>query len=181
MSLNALFYPKMRLFDTLYFPHILKDIHIDGSYSDFFKWPMGIVLDFGANCGLTTHYFREFAKKVYSVEPSPDQFEALKMNKEYNKWDNVEIFNVALAAKDGEALFHTNRTNMTAGSLDNPFHSSLRMHKFDDGVQVKTVAIDTFFKENSIENVDFMKMDIEGQEEEIIQSPAFDGIHCFPV
>lgn len=174
--MNALFYPNAHLFDGLYFIEILDDIHIRKSYRDFFNdyHKEMTVLDFGANCGLTAQYFREYSKKVYSVEPCPEQFEALKANKEYNHWDNVEIFNVALAAIDGEASFYTNRTNMTAGSLENPFYNALKQgHKYDTEVKVKTITIETFFKENNIENVDFMKMDIEGQEDEILWSEGF--------
>jgi FkbM family methyltransferase len=174
--MKALFYPDAKLFEGLYIPEILHDIHMAGSYKDFFNdyHKDMIVLDFGANCGLTAHYFKEYAKKVYSVEPCPKQFEALKQNKEYNHWDNVEIFNMALAANNGQATFYTNRSNMTAGSLENPYYNALKGgYKYDNGIQVRTITIDSFFKENNIDNVDFMKMDIEGQEIEIIQSEGF--------
>ena len=177
--MNALFYPDAKLFKGLYFVEILHDIHMAGSYKEFFNdYHKGItVIDFGANCGLTAHYFREYAKKVYAVEPCSAQFEALKMNKEYNKWDNVEIFNMALAAKDGQATFYTNRTNMTAGSMENPFYNILKGgHDYDSGVQVQTTSIESFFNDNSISSVDFMKMDIEGQEDEVILSKGFQEV-----
>lgn len=174
MSLSALFYPKVRLYESTYIPHILEEIYVKDVYGNLFRNKKGLtILDFGANCGLTAQYFREFGK-VYSVEPCPDQFEALKMNKEYNGWDNVEIFNMALSDKNGESIFHTNRSNMTAGSLNNPFYDAIKLgHNYDDGVTVKTVTIDSFLYTNKIESVDFMKMDIEGQETSIIPSEGF--------
>jgi FkbM family methyltransferase len=171
--MNAIFYPSVHLFDTTYIPEILHEIYMKGVYVQVLKGYKDLtILDFGANCGLATQYFRDVGK-VYAVEPCPDQFEALKLNKEYNGWDNVEIFNLALADHNGQAVFHTNRTNMTAGSLDNDFYNILRIaHKYED-ITVKTVTIDTFVHDNKIDKIDFMKMDIEGQENSIMQTEGF--------
>ena len=43
-----------------------------------------VILDVGAQVGIVTHYMRQFAKKIYAIEPSPEHFEALKKNKEFN-------------------------------------------------------------------------------------------------
>ena len=172
--LDAIFYPHVHLYDTTYIPEILHEIYMKGVYALLKGRTNLTILDFGANCGLTAQYFKEFGK-VYSVEPCPDQFEALKLNKEYNGWNNVEIFNVALSDRNGEATFHINRTNMTAGSLDNDFHTILSMpggHKYEN-VQVPTITIDKFVEDNKIDKIDFMKMDIEGQEDSVMESEGF--------
>ena len=177
MSLSAIFYPKVRLYESTYIPGILEEIYIKDVYGDLFRGKKDLtILDLGANCGITAQYFREFGK-VYSCEPCLDQFEALSANKKFNEWDNVEIFNVAIADKDGEAMFHTNRSNMTAGSLDNPFFDAIKGgHNYDSGVMVKTVALDTFLEQNKIKSVDFMKLDVEGQETSILPSEGFKNI-----
>jgi hypothetical protein len=38
---------------------------------------------------------------------------------------------------------------------------------------VKTQTFNTFFKENKIDHVDFMKFDVEGAEESILCAPGF--------
>jgi FkbM family methyltransferase len=154
----------------------MQEIYLKGAYVQVLKGRKDLtILDFGANCGLATQYFRDVGK-VFSVEPCPDQFEALKMNKEFNKWDNVEIFNLALADKNGEAMFHINRTNMTAGSLDNQFYGMLNtVHKYED-TPVKTITIEKFVEDNKIDKIDFMKMDIEGQETSIMQTEGFKNV-----
>jgi len=124
-----------------------------------------VILDIGANIGCTAQYFRDFAKKVYAVEPATEHFEALKKNKEFNKWDNVEIFNMAIAGCDGEMTLNKLESNRTCHSLVNNYNQG--------GDLVKTQTFNTFFKENGIETVDFMKFDVEGAEESILCAPGF--------
>lgn len=91
MALKALYYPDVP-FESLYIPYIYKEIYFDGVYIDIFNQKKDmVVMDIGANIGVVTQYMRDYAKKVYSIEPSKEHFEALKKNKEFNKWDNVEV------------------------------------------------------------------------------------------
>src|SRR5690349_3829157 len=118
-QLKALFYPDVN-FETLYIPHIYKEIYIDKIYKDVFKNKAErsmTIVDVGANIGIVTQYMQPFAKKLYAVEPSSEHFEALAKNKEFNKWDNVELFNLAIADINGEMEFHQNMINRTMNSL----------------------------------------------------------------
>ncbi|OFW53979.1 MAG: hypothetical protein A2163_07865 [Actinobacteria bacterium RBG_13_35_12] len=163
--LKALFYPDVP-FDSLFIPYIYKEIYLEGVYVDIFNQKEDmVVIDVGANIGIVTQYMREYCKKLYAIEPSSEHFEALKKNKEFNKWDNVEIFNLAIADKDGEMTLNTNKSNRTCHSLTLDYKQG--------GEKVKTQAFDTFFKENNIEKVDFMKFDVEGAEDLILRSEGF--------
>lgn len=169
--LNALFYPvgtkeKPIAFDSLFIPYIYKEIYFDCLYVDIFNGQKNMtVVDIGANCGIVTQYMREFSKKIYAIEPSSEHFEALKKNKEFNKWDNVEIFNFAIADKDGEMTLNTLNSNRTCHSLVTDYKQG--------GEKVKTKALDTFFRENNITKCDFMKLDVEGAEDMILRSEGF--------
>ena len=171
MALGALFYPKGTdenpiKFDNLFIPYIYKEIYIEGLYIDIFNTKKDmVVIDAGANVGIVTQYMRDYAKKVYAVEPSSEHFEALQKNKEYNNWDNVETFNVAFADKDGEMQLNYLPANRTSHSLVNDYKQG--------GQTVKTVAFDTFFEQNKIDEVDFMKFDVEGSEDMILRSEGF--------
>lgn len=165
MSLKALFYPDVQ-FDSLYIPHIYKEIYLDRAYIDIFNQRRDlIVVDIGANIGIVTGYMRDYAKKVYAIEPASEHFEALKKNKEFNNWDNVEIFNIGIADKDGEMKLSKNSINRTMHSLTANFNQGDEL--------VKTMAMDTFFKQNNIDSVDFMKFDVEGAEDLILRSEGF--------
>jgi len=171
MALGALFYPKGTdenpiKFDNLFIPYIYKEIYIEGLYIDILNTKKDMtIMDLGANLGIVTQYMLDNAKKIYAIEPSTEHFEALQKNKEYNNWDNVETFNVAFADKDGEMQLNYLPANRTSHSLVNDYKQG--------GQTVKTVAFDTFFEQNKIEHIDFIKSDVEGAEDLIYRSEGF--------
>jgi len=172
--LNALFYPagtkeKPIKFDSLYIPYIYREIYFEGVYTDVLNTDKPLtILDVGSNIGVTVQHFKEKAKKVYAIEPSSIHFEALKKNKEFNKWDNVEIFNMAMADKDGEMDIHYNDKNLTCNSLVLGYDGRTE--------KVKTIRFDTFMNDNKIDVVDFCKFDVEGAEEMILKSEGFKNV-----
>jgi len=163
--LKALFYPDVP-FESLFIPYIYKEIYLDGIYADIFnnKRDM-VVIDVGANIGVVTQYMREYCKKLYAIEPSVEHFEALEKNKEFNKWDNVEVHRLAIADKDGEMILHRNDKNRTCHSL------TLNYGQGEE--KVITVGMNSFLKKNKIKEVDFIKFDVEGAEDLILRSEDF--------
>lgn len=169
--LKALFYPDVP-FDSLFIPWIYKEIYFDGVYVDILngheeKKDM-VIVDVGSNIGVTVSHFQRFAKKVYAIEPSSIHFEALAKNKEFNNWDNVDITNCAIADTDGEMDIHYNPANLTCNSLVLNYPGKTE--------KVKTMRMDTFFKEKGIESVDFMKFDVEGADDMILRSEGFKNV-----
>lgn len=180
MALKALFYPDVD-FDSLFIPFIYKEIYFDGVYVDILNGHKDkkdmIIVDVGSNIGVTVQHFRDYAQKVYAIEPSSIHFEALEKNKEFNGWDNVDVTNCAIADTDGEMDIYYNDKNLTCNSLTVKFGEPRE--------KVKTMRMDTFFKEKGIEYVDFMKFDTEGAEDMILRSEGFknvaDKIKCMEV
>ena len=172
MALKATFYPDLP-FRNLYIPHIYKEIYFDKIYTDVFKNKKDmVIIDVGANIGIVTRFMRDFAKVVYAIEPSPENFEALKKNVEFNKWDNVVPLNFAITDKDGKANFNIWLKNRTGNSLVYDFGGG----KNRKVVEVDTKRLDTFFAENNIKEVDFVKLDVEGAEDMILYSDGFKNI-----
>lgn len=176
IELGATFFPTKDQkgasipWESLFIPYIYKEIWMEGVYVDILSERKDLVIvDIGANIGITVDHFRKYAKKVYAVEPSPEHFAALAKNKEFNKWDNVELFNYALADKDGEMEFHQSVGNRTMNSLT----TSALPGRFNEDIKVKTKSIDHFFEEAGIDQVDFMKFDPEGAEDMILRSEGF--------
>lgn len=175
IELGGLFYPTKDAlgqdipFDNLFIPYIYKEIYLEGVYLDVLNGKKDLtIVDVGANIGITVDHFRKYAKKLYAVEPSSEHFAALSKNKEFNKWDNVELVNVALSDKDGETTLSHHAANRTCHSITNKYQE-------DDEV-VETMAIDTLFEKYGIEEVDFMKFDPEGAEDLILRSEGFKKI-----
>jgi FkbM family methyltransferase len=191
-KLKAIFYPDVK-FETLFIPHIYREIYFENIYADVFKnkEPRSMtIIDVGANIGIVAQYMQPFAKKLYALEPSDEHFEALAKNKEFNNWDNVEVFKLALADKDGEMNFAQNTQNRTMNSLmvSNRHDRGTGKHILYDGIskapmvsvrgydirtKVPTKSFDHFFAENNITHVDFIKFDTEGAEDLILRSEGF--------
>lgn len=202
-ELGALYYPTKDQFgndipfDSLYIPAIYNEIWKEGVYIDILNGRKDLtIVDIGANIGITVQHFQPYAKKLYAVEPSPEHFTALKKNKEFNKWDNVTLFNYALADKDGELEFTQNSYNRTMNSLvvgghihgnDHELNSKvtggyegvIHAKGYNNKFKVKAKSIDNFFAENSITHVDFMKFDPEGAEDMILRSEGFKKVASF--
>lgn len=185
-ELGALFYPTVDQsgnkidFDSLFIPYIYREIYFEGVYIDILNGRKDMVIvDVGANIGVTVDHFKNYAKKVYAIEPSPEHFAALQKNKEFNKWDNVVISNVALADKNGEMEFKQSSNNRTTNQLVQNGHTHNSSWYNEETLKVKTMDMETYFKENNIVHVDFMKFDPEGAEELILYSEGFKKVASF--
>ncbi len=120
------------------------------------------IIDCGANIGLASIFFKDYAKVIYALEPSSKNYECLVKNIEPYK--NIKPFVVGLAARTGYDWLRTNG--------DSPIAESL----FGGGApieQVKLLSIEDFMNEQKIDHVDLLKMDTEGSEYLDFLSMAF--------
>jgi FkbM family methyltransferase len=121
---------------------------------DCYIKPNDVVLDLGANIGVFSRFAAaKGAKKIYSVEPTNENFLALLLNKP----EMCEVFKVAISNNDNQLVQIAFKENCPGGSS---------IVKYDDGVlqNVMTMSINTLIKNGLIEQPDFIKMDIEGAE-----------------
>ncbi|MGE7634497.1 FkbM family methyltransferase [Bacillus paramycoides] len=126
---------------------------------EYFKEYMptnGIVYDIGANIGNHTLYFSQALnpKKIYSFEPAKELFTVLDFNVQVNKLKNIELFNYAVGKEMGEALLNYNHQNTGSSNISSDGHEI-----------VKSVTLDKL----KIEKPDFVKIDVEGFEYDVIQ------------
>ena len=128
-------------------------------------------MDIGAHIGLFTYYARHFAKKIYAIEPTPEHMRNLKCNIRVNKFcEMVEPIQAAIGKKDGLEKFYFN---------SNPTMNSLREEiKQPDAKssEVKVYTMESLFKKYNIDYVDFIKLDIEGSEVDVICSDGFSKV-----
>jgi len=123
-----------------------------------------IVFDIGANIGGTSLLFSKLVGSqghVYAFEPDPTLCVILKRNIELNNLHNVSIFQTAVSDKIGTSFFSLNSEQDGDNRLE-----SQKIGK--DSIQVKTISIDEFCKEQKI-LPDFIKIDIQGFEPKAIQ------------
>lgn len=133
--------------------------------------PGDVVLDCGAHVGNTAVYFSQKTGErghVYAFEPMPDAFTQLKKN--VGHLANVSPVNSAVLKAKGIAEF----SMMGAASR------LAREARNYPVVPVYTVSIDEFVSMQHIENVDFIKMDIEGGETAALQGAQDTITRCKP-
>jgi FkbM family methyltransferase len=126
------------------------------------------VLDIGAHHGLYSLLAsRQVGKtgRVRSFEPSPRERKFLKKNLAINRCRNVQVESFALGSQTGKAdLFLVDGREDGCNSLRPPagaITTSL--------VTVEVRSLDEYLEQERIEKVDFIKLDVEGAEIEVLR------------
>lgn len=120
-----------------------------------------VILDLGGNIGLTTIYASKLTGKkgkVYSFEAHPGTFEILKKNIELNKCLNVTPVNFAVSDDVGSGSIYENLDiNRGAASL-------MKKNDEQNFFKIPIITLDKFLVDNKINDINLVKMDIEGYE-----------------
>lgn len=129
-----------------------------------------LCMDIGANIGNYTGMLMELYPdcQVYSFEPHPKSALLLK-----NRFKNakIEVLELAVSESDGDAvLYDKNEDGTQLASLYRGAIESVRGDLFSSGV--KKISIDSFIKIKEINEIDFMKIDVEGAEIDVIKGSA---------
>lgn len=103
-------------------------------------------LDLGASIGYYTLLFSRLVGnqgKVYSFELDPNRFHILEENVRMNGYTNVVLENKAVSNKNGESIIFRQKT--------------------------QTVTLDSYFQIQEVDNIDFIKIDVEGHEKHVFE------------
>lgn len=116
------------------------------------------VVDIGANVGMFANIaYHKGAKEIFCFEPTDTAFECLVRNKPLN----AHLFKSAVGNYDG-------LTTIALPSTDDTMGASI--YKKDGIVNyAPIVTLDTLFKNGVFEKIDFLKIDCEGAEKEILE------------
>lgn len=121
------------------------------------------VIDIGAGVGEETIIFSQLvgaAGKVFAVEAHPKTFSALQYLLHSNKLVNVLASNIALAEKTGK---------VTIEDSDNSLGNSIVNVSSAKTFSVVAETFDEFVYRNDIDEIDLVKMNVEGAEQLIIR------------
>ncbi len=119
------------------------------------------IIDCGANIGLSVIYFSRLypGSTIVAFEPDPDIFSVLKKNTENFKLSNVSLHEAAVWTSNGSLDFQIE------GGM------SGRIPKAEDKINIRKVT-SMRLRDFLNKPVDFLKMDIEGAEYEVIKDCA---------
>jgi FkbM family methyltransferase len=139
-----------------------------------------VVFDVGANIGqYTTELLQCFGSKadIFCFEPNTATFNLLTQNMAGKS--NVRCYNFGLSDKDHEAVLYSNgETSGMASLYDRHLgHAGITMAPT---TTVSLTTLDGFCRRDGIDQIDFMKIDVEGHElsvfrgaSEIVKSITF--------
>ena len=130
-----------------------------------------VCVDIGANIGLYTLAMAALARRgrVWAFEPAPGSYEFLERNIAVNGLDNVEAFNLAVAATSGTVDFH-DIPFFTAGSFTVEGDSFLTSEVLGSSFfRAPSVTLDEFVADHGLRSVDFVKIDVEGGELSVLE------------
>ena len=159
-------------YETIYY--LFNEIFIRGEYFFKTKNKNPIILDCGANIGIATIFFKWLYpdSRIYAFEPDKEVFWLLKKNVEENNMKNVEIYNYAISDKDGKINLYTYKKLM--GSL---IASTKSFDASNSTNLADCISLSKFIKTKiKVNQIDFVKIDIEGSELEVIKELYDSGI-----
>ena len=125
--------------------------------------PEWVAFDCGANMGTLTLEMARKCKKVISIEPQYLINQLLRANVAINDLPNVEVLYNAVGATPGEVLIpvldYNHPVNYGAVGRDN---------HWGRGQAVEQVTIDGIVVDLQLPSVNFLKVDVEGMEKEVL-------------
>lgn len=124
------------------------------------------VIDIGGHIGLFSVYAAHRSKtgNVYAFEPFIENFSRLEQHKQLNQCENLFVFNKGVDATTGKKTLFLSPDKNTGG------HSLHLKKQSDRQVEIETINIIEFCDQQNITKINFLKLDCEGAEFEIIKS-----------
>jgi FkbM family methyltransferase len=139
----------------------------------FLPQPEDIVIDIGANIG---YYTLQIAQKVgpkgfvLAIEVNPLNYQYLQRNIYLNGYKNVITKQMAAWNQETYLDLIMSKTSEGHTVKENWANNTRRKHNFTQNkVRVKAAPIDNLVKQYQLEKVDWIKIDVEGAEFEVLQ------------
>jgi len=132
-----------------------------------------VILDVGANIGQSVrNYLNIFNSPIVKCfEPFPTAYNTLcNLTNELN---NVEVFPTAISDVHGKSEFYINEFAPTNSLL--PFSEKSKNFVLDkyannlDKILIETVTLDQFAREEKLNHVDILKIDVQGSELKVLK------------
>lgn len=147
---------------------VIKEVWIKNIYNQYgVKVNKGdTVVDIGAHIGVFSIYAAELSEtgKVYAFEPYLDNYRRLENHKLINNKNNLFIYNKGISDREGKQTLYLSPDNNTGGhSLHLKNHSNKK-------TEIQTITLSGFCDREKIYKIDFLKIDCEGAEFEILKT-----------
>jgi len=145
---------------------LYKDIFIQRIYHFQAQRPDPLILDCGSNTGVSILYFKHVYPKARLIgfEPDPAIFPYLQENIACNRLEGVKLVKAAVAGREGMLDFYSDGRGGSCLAEYLPVGASKGLQKYE----VPCVRLRGYLTEP----VDFLKMNIESAEYEVLKDSA---------
>ena len=154
--------------DSLVFETIIIQEEYKAAVDIFFlnKIELNTFLDLGANIGLTSVYVKKkFPNaKVIAVEPDKNNYEMMLRNFELNTLSNTFPLMAAVDKKEGFMDIDT--------GIRDKENWAISFKEANCPTEIVSYSIPALLNKYSLQEIDFLKMDIEGTEKAIFENGA---------
>lgn len=157
---------------------VLKEVWTRGSYSKkgFEIKETDTVVDIGGHIGAFAVYAANLANKgrVISFEPFIDNYNLLLSNLKLNGIKNVNAENIAIGKEDGSFRLYIRPEKLKKGEVayNSGGHSFHLIKDSETYIDVPTMSFDSLVNKYDLNQIDFLKMDCEGAEFDIMYNTS---------
>ena len=153
---------KVKFLDYDLLAFLFKELFIENNYYFNAQKSDPLIIDCGSNIGMSILYFNTLYPKsrIVGFEPADIAFLCLKENIKNNLLDSVTVYNVALSDKEGFTELYYDPEH--PGSL----YMSIIPERFPKHKRRVEASLLSKYIE---EEIDFLKIDIEGAELSVLQ------------
>lgn len=142
-----------------------------------FHKKVGTCVEVGGYDGITgsnTLFFENLGWHCLVVEPMPDFCDKIKSVRK------CEVAEVAASDKNGEVEFYVASGVETLSTIQNNDEHFARIKSLSDKdikkIKVNTARLDNILLERGLKDIDFLTIDVEGHEIEVLSGMSFDKI-----
>jgi FkbM family methyltransferase len=150
--------------NSFYFHNICEPEHVTDLYIKKSNAKIGdVIFDVGAYCGTQSIYWSKIvgeSGKVICFEPDSRNYDVLKKNIDLHNASNITALKLGLFSEDKTIYFSNN------GSMG----SQVIKEGNENTSEIQVRTLESIFKELNLTKLDFIKMDIEGSEMEVLKS-----------
>lgn len=132
--------------------------------------PDDFVVDVGANVGEFSLFCHERGATVVAVEPDPVPLEALKLNASGKR---IEVIQRGLSDKMGVIPFYSSSESADSSFVEPPSYTQID--------EVSAVTLDDLHSELGMPDIDFLKVEAEGYEPEVLRGATTVLSNCAKV
>ncbi|OGZ01638.1 MAG: hypothetical protein A2946_02085 [Candidatus Liptonbacteria bacterium RIFCSPLOWO2_01_FULL_53_13] len=145
----------------------LTEVFVADGYKEFFSLitPNSIAVDIGANYGAVSVAMARNGARVFAFKPNHYIAPLIGENASLNNV-NISLYDIGIAGKSGFYPMNFEQGSWGGASIVFDALTAKKHEVFN----IKCIALDEVFAHCKVPKIDFLKMDVEGVEYEILKS-----------